>query len=146
MRRETGGLLALFVLTLATSALPQEGSALPCPDMTSGALGCQLVAWSQLQEPVPLPEPDANKVPPQNDQQPEQRTKIPIQSTRQTFAGIILRQGDTFVLRAGDNSTYRLDDQVRARLFHGTRVKVVGHLATDRKTLLIEEIASAPRS
>jgi hypothetical protein len=53
---------------------------------------------------------------------------------------------DTFVLRVEDNSTYRLDDLARAKPFQGSRVKVVGHLAADRKTLLIEDITRAPRS
>jgi hypothetical protein len=27
----------------------------PCPDATAEAVGCELIAWSHLQEPVPLP-------------------------------------------------------------------------------------------
>jgi len=27
----------------------------PCPDVTAEAIGCELIAWSHLQEPVPLP-------------------------------------------------------------------------------------------
>jgi hypothetical protein len=62
--------LALF-LAVAPLAFTQDGTAQPCPDVTPGTLGCQLVAWSQLQEPVPLPEPETKPAPPR-EQQPGQ--------------------------------------------------------------------------
>ena len=47
------GLAFLFVV--APLAFSQDGTPQPCPDVESGALGCEPVAWSRLQEPMPLP-------------------------------------------------------------------------------------------
>ena len=80
MKRETNTLLGLALfLAIAPFAFSQDGNPQPCPDVT-GTLGCELVAWSQLQEPVPLPEPDTRPVPPPDQQrrpQPGQSASSP---------------------------------------------------------------------
>lgn len=60
------GLAFLFVVT--SLAFSQDGTPQPCPDVEPGALGCEPVAWSRLQEPMPLPEPDAKPAPPADQQ------------------------------------------------------------------------------
>jgi Protein of unknown function (DUF5818) len=145
MKRETNTLLGLALfLAIAPFAFSQDGTPQPCPDVT-GTLGCELVAWSQLQEPVPLPEPDTRPVPPPDQQrrpQPGQSASSPAHpsASRQSITGIIVRQGEKCVLKAGDNTTYQLDDQNKARQYQDKQVKVVGRLDVDSNTLHIESI------
>ena len=80
--------LALFLVTtpLASS---QDASPQPCPEVTSQALGCEPVAWSGLQEPVPLPEPDTKPEPhpdQQRDPQPVPSSSSPPTSAQAKFA------------------------------------------------------------
>ena len=143
MRRAKQTLLRLAsLLAFAPLAFSQQGSAQPCPDVTPGTLGCQLVAWSRLQEPVPLPQ---NETKPAPDQQPGQSPDSPTQTqaSPQRVIGIIVRQGEKYVLKAGDNTTYQLDDQERARRYQDKQVTVVGRLDPDSNTFHIESIESA---
>ena len=149
MKRVTNALLGIiFLLALAPAVFSQDGSPQPCPLIAPGTLGCELVEWSQLQDPVPLPEPDAKPVPPsrrQHDPQPGQAANRPAQpqSPRQNITGVILRQGSKCVLKAGDNTTYQLDDQDKATQYQGKQVRIVGRFDLDTNTLHIESIALA---
>ena len=145
MERGTHSLLGLALfLTIAPWAFTQDGRAQPCPDVTPGTLGCELVAWSHLQEPVPLPEPETKPAPPP-DQQPGQspNSQTQPQASKQSITGIIVRQGQKYVLKAGDNTTYQLDDQDRASRYQDKEVRVVGKLDADSNTLHIESIELA---
>jgi Protein of unknown function (DUF5818) len=144
--------IALLVLAFSTAVAPlafsQNGGPQPCPEVSPGALGCQLIAWSQLQEPAPLPEPDAKTAPP--DQQPDPQPTQPTtaqqaepQASLQTISGIIVREGEKYVLKAGDNTTYQLDDQDSARKYQDKQVKVVGRLDAGSNTLHIQRIELA---
>ena len=62
---------------------------------------------------------------------------------KQSIKGIIVRQGEKFVLKAGDNTTYQLDDQNKARQYQDKQVSVVGVLDADSNTLHIETIELA---
>jgi hypothetical protein len=146
MNRETNMLLRLALfLVVAPMAFSQDATPQPCPDVTAETLGCELVAWSHLQEPVPLPEPDTQPATPpgqQPDPQPGQSpsSRSRPQASRQTVTGIIVRQGVKYVLKAGDNTTYQLDDQNRARQCQDKRVRIAGKLDVDGNTLHIESI------
>ena len=137
MKPETHMLLGLgLFLAMASLALAQDG-AQPCPDVTPDALGCELVAWSHLQEPVPLPESQSQ--PDQQAGQPRDSQDQP-EASRQRITGIILRQGEKYVLKAGDTTTYQLDDQDRAKRYQDKQVLVVGRLDADKHTFHIESI------
>lgn len=123
MNREANTLLGLaLTLALAPLAFSQDATPQPCPDVTAEALGCELVAWSHLQEPVPLPEPDAKPATPP-DQQPDpqpgqsQSSQSRPQASRQSPTGNILKKSEKHILKAGDNATYQLDGQNRARQY-----------------------------
>jgi hypothetical protein len=133
--------LALFMMMVSSWALSQTEAPQPCPDVIPGTVGCEPVAWSQLQEPVPLPEPGAEPAPPP-DQESSQTAGSQGQSdtAKQSIKGIIVRQGEKFVLKAGDNTTYQLDDQNKAKQYQDKEVNVVGVLDTDSNTLHIETI------
>lgn len=126
--------LTLF-LASAPLGFSQESSAQPCPEVVPGTLGCQLVAWSHLQAPIPLPNPEAKP-----DQQ--QSTQAP-QPSMQKISGIIIRMGDKYVLKAGGTTTFQLDDQERAKRYQDQRVTVVGSLDTASNTIHVESIQLA---
>lgn len=134
----------LLGLTLFLASVPlgfsQDGSSQPCPDVVPGTVGCQLVAWSHLQAPIPLPNPEAKP-----DQQPEQSqsTQAQPQSAMQKITGIIVRLGDKYVLKAGGTTTYQLDDQERAKHYQDQRVTIVGALDTASNTIHVESIQLA---
>ena len=110
----------------------------PCPEVVPGTVGCQLVAWSHLQNPVPLPNPESKP----DQQQPEQSqsTQAQPQSAMQKITGIIVRMGDKYVLKAGGTTTYQLDDQERAKRYQDQQVTVVGALDTASNTIHVESI------
>jgi len=133
----------VFLLAIAPLALSQDATSHACPDSTPGTLGCEPVEWSRLQEPVPLPEPDAS-VPP-SDQQPdpqpgESAGSQTQQNSLKTIVGVIVRDGKSFVLKARDNTVYELDDQSKAGAHQDNTVRVVGRLDSAGKTLQIASI------
>jgi len=125
--------LILFLATVPV-AFPRDGSAQPCPEVTPGTVGCQLVAWSRLQDPVPLPNPEAKP-----DPQPEQSQTQP-ESAMQKITGIIVRMGDKYVLKAGGTTTYELDDQEKAKRYQDQQVTVVGTVDTASNTIHVQSI------
>jgi hypothetical protein len=135
------GLAFLFVV--APLAFSQDGASQPCPDVEPGALGCEPVAWSRLQAPMPLPEPEP-KPAASADQQAGQSSNSPAQpqTPKQSITGIIVKQREKYVLKAGD-TTYQLDDQSRAAQYQDKQVKIVGRLDADSNTLQIESIELA---
>jgi hypothetical protein len=130
-----------FLIIVGPLAVSQDGGLQPCPDVSPGALGCELIAWSRWQEPAPLPEPDAKPAPPADHQggsSPDTQTQP--ETSTQSIVGIIVREGENYVLKTGDNTTYRLDDQERARRYQDKRVKVVGKLDSLSNSLHTESI------
>jgi hypothetical protein len=73
---------------------------------------------------MPLPEPNAKPEPPA-DQQAGQSSNSPAQpqAPKQSITGIVVKQGEKYVLKAGDNTTYQLDDQSRAAQYQDKEVK-----------------------
>ena len=104
------GLALLFVFT--SLAFSQDGTPQPCPDVEPGALGCEPVAWSRLQEPMPLPEPDAKPAPPA-DQQAGQSSNFPTQTQtpKQSITGIVVKSATvaTCVLQQNEYGTKNHD-------------------------------------
>ena len=135
MKPETHRLLWLGLFLAMTSLALAQDAAQPCPDVSPYALGCELVAWSHLQEPVPLPESQSQPAPDQQTGQPPDS-----QASRQGITGIIVRPGEKYVLKAGDTTTYQLDDQDRAKRYQDKHVLVVGRLDADNHTFHIESI------
>jgi len=137
MKPEIHRLLWLGLFLAMTSLALAQDTAQPCPDVSPNALGCELVAWSHLQEPVPLPESQSQ--PDEQAGQPRDSQDQP-QASRQRITGIIVRQGEKYVLKAGDTATYQLDDQDRSKRYQDKQVLVVGRLDADNHTFHIESI------
>jgi hypothetical protein len=140
-------LLSLTALALAGISVAQQNPARPAPGQGDGIPGLQLIAWSELQKPQPVPQkpdtlppPDGRSEPPQqspatpdqaqkSQHQPEPETQ---QSSSQSVTGTIVKTGNKYVLETMDNVSYQLDDQDRAKQYDGKHVKVMGTL--DRTT------------
>jgi hypothetical protein len=152
MKRWTTLFLAFGLVSVL--AIGQQKAPKPTP--ADGVLGPQLIAWSEMQkpqplpqQPEPLPQPDTKSgqqpTPDQsekdksgqdksdkNAQQPDSGAQP---STAQSVSGIVMKVAGKYVLETADNLAYQLDDQDKARQYEGKRVKVTGTL--DRTTSII---------
>jgi hypothetical protein len=148
-RRWTTLLAALVCLVGAATA--QQSLAKPAPGRNEGILGPQLIAWSEMQKPQPVPQkpeplppPDGRAEPAQTpatqsqQDRPAQQTQPEPdnqQSTAQSISGTVVKIGNKYVLETADNLAYQLDDQERAKQYENKHVKVMGTL--DRTTGII---------
>jgi hypothetical protein len=141
--------LVMLLMGMSLAQTPRQ----PAPGENDDAVGRQLIAWSQLQKPQPVPQrPDP--IPPpdsQSGQQPSSPTQTQPQqdpskpgpnaqaqdqeSTASTLTGTIAKSGDKYVLQTRDKAVYQLDDQEQAKQYNGKQVKVTGTL--DRITGMI---------
>jgi hypothetical protein len=144
MKRETS-LLASLIFLLVTGPLmfAQDPQTQPSPALPPDVLGTQLIAWSQLQKPQPVPQP----LPPPDRpiQQPDsQSANPPAQQEQQpvapTFMGTIVKDGTRYVLKVSKNNTYQLDDQDAAKQYEGKQVRIVGTLNADGQSLHVTRI------
>ncbi|MGD0891996.1 MAG: DUF5818 domain-containing protein [Terracidiphilus sp.] len=93
---------------------------------------------TMIQEPKPpQPQPTPDHTQPAPDQTQPDATK----ST--TFTGTVVRDGDSFSLRDGSGSVYKLDDASKAQPFEGKQVKVTGRLDQDAKLIHVDNIEGA---
>jgi hypothetical protein len=118
--------------------------------------GHDLIAWTEFQKPQPVPQrpqpvppPDAqsgqqqasgqgqssNETQNTPNSQSQKNREQDTQSNANTLTGTIAKAGSKYVLEAGDNTVYQLDDQEQAQKYEGKQVKVTGTL--DRATALI---------
>ena len=122
----------------------------PAPGHNDGILGLQLIAWSEMQKPQPVPQqpqpvppPDTQEgsQPPSRSQQPDTGGQQPNaqkpdqesqESTSSSVTGTILKVAGKYVLQTSDNVAYQLDSADQASQYEGKRVKVTGTL--DRAT------------
>jgi len=137
MKRETSLFATLGVLlVIAPLVFAQNLQTQPSPALPSDILGPQLIAWSQLQKPQPVPQP--LPTPDRPAQQPAQSANPPAQQQQpaaQTFTGTIVKDGSRYVLKVSSNSAYQLDDQDRAKQYEGKQVKIAGTLDANGNSL-----------
>ena len=79
---------------------------------------------------------------PQDQAQPQQQTDQN-QNKTGTFTGMIVKNGEQYVLRDSSGMVYGLDDSERARPYEGKTVKVTGELDEQAKVIHVESIVSA---
>src|SRR5438270_8515555 len=125
------------LLLVAGFSFGQEQSpAKPAPGQNQHILGPQLIAWSEMQKPQPVPQqpqpipaPDAkaDQTAPSPDNKPDSKAQPEPdaqQSTAQSVSGTIVNMGGKYVLETADNLAYQLDDQERASKYEGKHVKI----------------------
>jgi hypothetical protein len=147
MKRETSLLGVLILSFLTTPLLLAQGNQSDTrPVLPSEILGPQLIAWSQAQRPQPVPQPLPPPARPtaQPDPQPEQPASPPLQQQQQpaaqTFSGTIVKDGGTYVLKVSRDSSYRLDDQDKAKQYEGKQVRIAGTLDANTNSIHVTSI------
>lgn len=134
--------VAVLLAGLPSVAQNQE------PDMYSGE---DLVAWSQMQTPHPVPqtsprpEPVPDPTPETPAPQPSASPQFPAaqpqaEPAAQTFSGTIIRDGSRYVLKVAGTTSYQLDDQEMAKSYLGQKVRVIGSLDSDGNLIHVSKI------
>ena len=122
MKRPASALAAWVFLTTAILCVAQgPPDRQPCPDVTAEAEGCELIAWSHLQEPIPLPQATA---PPHHE----------------TIAGIIVIKRQQAWLRVTADAAFLLDGGELTVGYEGRQVRIAGVVDRELKTLHVESI------
>src|SRR3977135_1970227 len=115
-------MLVTIALLFSGVSLAQELAARPAPSTGDGVLGPQLIAWSEMQKPQPVPQrPDPVPVPGSNadkqevraedtpQHQPAQGEKAPPQERQapsaQTLSGTVIKLGHKYALKTPDTQT-----------------------------------------
>jgi Protein of unknown function (DUF5818) len=115
---------SLLVLTPLLTAQEQIQSNRPSPDDSAAAR--QLVAWSWMQKPQPMPQP----LPPPDNLPPAQKLsrsgnpQAHPQGATRSFVGEIVREGDRFVLRTSEGASYPLSLQDDPKPYEGKKVQI----------------------
>jgi hypothetical protein len=110
-----------------------------------------LIAWSFMQEPQqlkqqtthpqPRPDPNPETQPAQNPpRQPGVQSSQSQTPTAQTFAGTVSRDGNNFVLKVSETTSYKLDNQQQVQEYDGRRVRVTGILEQSISLIHVDRI------
>lgn len=136
-----------IVLTIAAPLLFGQEMQQPAPQVPEDLLASasELIVWSSMQKPKPVPEPlpPPDKGVPQPDpqtQQPPAPQAPSDQVSSQTFTGKIMKDGDKYVLKVSSTTTYQLDEQSGAKEYENKDVKVVGTLDAGSNTIHVTKI------
>lgn len=146
MKRKSGLLgMLIFVWGIIPMMFAQDLPSQPSPMLPSGILGPQLIVWSQVQKPQPVPQPllPPNRLVWQPEQQREQPANPLVQQQQpaaQTLTGMIEEDGGVYALKVSSGSAYELDDQDAAKHYQGERARVVGTLDTKRGSIHVVSI------
>ena len=57
-----------------------------------------------------------------------------------TVTGSISKDGDSYVLKVSDTTSYKLDDQAKAKEFDGQKVRVTGEVDLNRNFIHVQKI------
>ena len=105
--------IALCLIATPLLAAQNQLSLQPCSDTAAESLGCELIAWSDLQKPALPPEPAVVPGPTPT-------------APRITVVGVILRSDGQYFLRVDRGVSLFLGDSPSARDHESERVKVTG--------------------
>ena len=131
-------LLAMTLFTAAPLVLAQQ----PAPQTPEDAFTTRdLIAWSQLQKPQPVPQPlpaDDARVP-QPEQPRDQQSKPPADAHNQQqpairLTGKIVKDGGQYILQVA-SANYPLVSQGNLAAYEARSVTVFGFFNTDTSTI-----------
>lgn len=177
MKRAVSWLLPLVLFVVVPIVLAQDDGGNPTPEIpTAQSVGSDLIAWSEMQTPQPVPAQTAPANPSQTST-PEPRPETPApqnnpsatpgQSSQpaqpgsdqgqagsqgqapdnaqaepaaQTFTGTISKEGDSYVLKVADSTSYKLDDQDKAKQYDNQKVRVIGTVDKSAELIHVQKI------
>jgi hypothetical protein len=132
--------LAFTPFLMAQDAQHQGNSSVPADVIAPR----ELIAWTWMQQPRPVPQPlppPDKPVPPADPQQQPPNPQAPQREVQtQTFTGKIVMDGDRYVLKVSSSTAYQLDAQRNARQFEDKDVKIVGTLDAGSNTIRVARI------
>lgn len=138
--------IVILLLSSAVVNVRAQGTAADSPKgKTDELLTSDLIAWTDMQSPQPMPSTtqQAQRAPdiPQANQLggPEIPTQD-AQPTAQTFNGSISKEDGCYVLKVSHTTSYQLDNQEQARQYEGQRVTVMGALDSRRNLIRVQRI------
>jgi hypothetical protein len=137
-------LLSLCLLLVVPAALPQQ-SPLQTPE--DAYTSRDLIAWSQLQNPQPTPQPlpPREAAIPQPGQAQDQEAKLPAdprnqQEPAQSYTGEIVKDGNRYLLKTENGATYQLDADDDLQALENQTVRVAGNLDPGAKFIQVLKI------
>jgi hypothetical protein len=132
------------LLTASPFLSAQQAGQKPNSPLSVDIPGPQLIAWSELQKPRPVPQPlppPTPDPPAQQQPQPQQPSGPQTQQpSAQIFVGAIIKDAGKYVLKVSDTLTYQIDDQEKAKPYEGKQVKITGSLDERGNSLHITSI------
>lgn len=144
--------LATLILCLALIHLARAQNSQK-PKHPEPQNGTELIAWTQLQQPRPVPSPQPVPVP---ERQPDptpatQQNKSATgaqddaqkEPAAQSFTGTVIKVDGKYVLKTAEKATYQLDDQELAQKFEGKQVQVTGNLISGTNLIKVLDIKAA---
>jgi hypothetical protein len=102
-----------------------------------------LIEWSSMQTPEQLPPAPNARPEPQPETQPApqpEQAQNPADPEEHTVTGSISKDGDSYVLKVSDTTSYKLDDQAKAKEFDGQKVRVTGEVDLNRNFIHVQKI------
>ena len=134
-------LWATLSFTASAFVLAQDIQSTRAPSLPSGVLGSQLIVWTHLTAPQPLPQALPAPVTPvgQSQQVPAAGPNCRPQPQMRIFTGKIIRDRGKYFLKVSTES-YVLDDQPKAGQYEDQVVKLAGTVDEDGHTLRVISI------
>jgi len=114
-----GGLMKLFLVVIAAACFA-SAQEIPADNLPAN----DLVAWSGMQTPEAMPPAAAQANAP----------------ALHTVTGSISKDGDTYVLKVSDTTSYKLDDQAKAKQYNGQKVRVTGEVDLNTDQIHVRKI------
>jgi len=126
-------LLIAALICCAALGFSQEA---PAPDQFFSS---DLIAWSAMQQPQAPEQPGQQTAPTPSAQTPANQNQAPAASS---FTGVISKEGDGYVLKISETTSYKLDSQHQIEQYEGQRVRVTGTIETGVNVIHVDRIES----
>jgi hypothetical protein len=144
MDRTTTLLMILGLAVFPVGAIAQQSSPQTPEDAYTSR---ELIAWSQLQNPQPAPQPlpPKDKQVPQPEQPQDQQPTSPAdpnnqEQPTQSYTGIILRNANQYLLVLDNRAMYRLPASDDLRQYENRKVMVLGTIGVDAQLIRVQRI------
>lgn len=126
---------AILLIFCGLVIAPQSFSQQSTPQTPEDAYTSrELIAWSQLQNPQPTPQPlpPRDTPVPQPQQPQDQQSKLPAdpqtqQEPTHSYSGRVLKDADGYVLKTTESTTLLLDASIDLRQYQDRNVRIVGN-------------------
>lgn len=144
MMDRTTTLLILGLVLFPGGAMAQQSSSQTPEDAYTSR---ELIAWSQLQNPQPTPQPlpPKDKQVPQPEQPQDQQPTPPADPNNQeqpirSYTGIVFKDANQYLLVLADRATYRLLASDDLRQYENRKVMVSGTVGLDAQLIQVLRI------